>query len=255
MHNIYDRLLSEIPANARVTDFCCGAGRCYTQTRENTGFATMWNDWRFPARSSPNEGSTLREIADLIGSWNMTEASLGLSAINCHYNAQSIPSRETAETLGKLCEGLMDKSVLFVGHVPILESRLDSLADISFVSRHTIFEGDYAPSAIDYVMEKTDCVICSDLCVIDKSLERIIKIAKGEKIIVCGAEAPLAAALLEFGVSAVISLTHESESEARREVRYGLSSIPVRSYASAIHGTEYLNCEKTMSRCKYIGTL
>lgn len=86
---IYDRLIAPIPGQETLAAF--HAGRHWTWVESSEGgvglAATAALTTVPPLRGAGGlAGMSLREAAELVKSWNLLEASIGLAAINSWYN-------------------------------------------------------------------------------------------------------------------------------------------------------------------------
>ena len=84
--SLYERLLAELPEDERVS--ACLVGSAWTLVKaRGVGMAMSFHDdtWQ-SCTTSPIAGRALAEVASGLTSWELTEAAIGLAALNAHYN-------------------------------------------------------------------------------------------------------------------------------------------------------------------------
>lgn len=219
MWEIYDALIDGIPENLIADEIICGSGYSYVRSGDGSGIASAgltnsnYNNARAPIFSKNLIGAPLREIATCIKSWNFTEASIGLAAINAYYN-----NPDTARSNGVLFSDAMrvedrtfdpfimsqnkvkNKNVATIGHFPHLESLLEPICNLSIIEWEPE-EGDYPIFASEYILPECDYVFIGSSCFIDKSMPRFIELSKNAlEITIVGPGTPLAPVLFDYGV-------------------------------------------------------
>ena len=94
--DIYDALIDDLPEDVTVT--VSDRGARWTRVLNSAG--GVGSAWTMrgvsrPALSAdlPDAGRPVRDVAALVRSWNLAEASVGLAAINSWYSRAEVASR------------------------------------------------------------------------------------------------------------------------------------------------------------------
>ncbi|MEG1448404.1 MAG: DUF364 domain-containing protein, partial [Oscillospiraceae bacterium] len=143
-------------------------------------------------------GKSLREIAQYSKSWNFSEASMGVAAINAFYN-----TREKALSQNAIVDGLNKndafenaksyingKNVAVIGHFPFLE-RIKDICNLMVLERKPSGD-DYPDSACEYILPQCDYVFITGVTLINKTLPRLLDICKNAKVHLVGPSVALA---------------------------------------------------------------
>ena len=95
--DIYDALIDDLPEDVTVTASDRGA-RWTRVINSAGGIGSAWSmrETSRPALSAdtPDAGRPIRDVAALVRSWNLAEASVGLAAINSWYSRAEVASRQ-----------------------------------------------------------------------------------------------------------------------------------------------------------------
>lgn len=147
---------------------------------------------------------TTRELAEYARSWNMVEASIGVAAVN-----SMIKPRGTAgvNALDRVMEMGKNKKIIMVGQFPMIdEIRAISKelwvleADPSLINPK---EGVITEEAAEYLIPDSDIVIITGSTLVNKSLERFLRLSKAAKAytILMGPSTPMCDVMFDYGVS------------------------------------------------------
>ena len=149
-------------------------------------------------------GKTLRELAELIKSWNYLEAAVGQAAINAWYNSPEIARQNGVEMDQSPREDRMNdpfimsqrevrgKKVVTIGHFPYLEKLFEPICDLAIIEHEPDMNGDYPFKAADYLLPECDYAYLNASGLADKSLPRMLALSRNaEKITLVGPCAPL----------------------------------------------------------------
>lgn len=212
---LYDRLLAGLDQELLVDDYLVGLGWTWVRSGDRVGLSATQN---LPGRPRTHQGditgARLTQIAALVKSWNLVEASLGMAAINCFHN-----TLEHVERLGGIgragpidahpqvqrnafqafADRLSGKRVVVVGHFPQVEEQLGT-CDLSILERNPC-SGDYPDPASEYLIGEADCLFITGMTLVNKTLPRLLSLA-GERCFVClvGPSVPICEALFDLGV-------------------------------------------------------
>jgi uncharacterized protein (DUF4213/DUF364 family) len=216
MWQLYDALIEGIPDDLVIEDFIVGSAWTMVKASGNTGVAlTVRGRVGEPVYDGPVSGGRLKTVAACVKSWNFTEASLGMAAINSYYNE---PSRIRAlgcfEGLGSALEGnsekdafkqiaqdAIGKKVAVIGRFPHLEDQLEPICQLSVLERNPDI-GDFPDSACEYILPEQDIVFITGMTLTNKTLPRLLQIVQSEaRVIMVGPSVPMTALLYRFGIT------------------------------------------------------
>ncbi len=207
---LYDDLIDGIPDNIRVTDCNCGYNWTSVCTNEGgTGIAMTIPVYSLPQKYNGKiTDLSLKALAELSKSWNFVEAALGVAAIGAYYNH---PSR--AKNCGIMHSGcksgakdafdlyqeeIKGKKVAAVGHFPMLK-RFQPICDLTILERKPQW-GDYPDSACEYLMSEQDYVFITGCTLVNKTMPRLLELAKHAKVVLVGPSTILSPVLFQHGV-------------------------------------------------------
>jgi uncharacterized protein (DUF4213/DUF364 family) len=210
---LYDTLIDTVPASARVEECVCGlnwfavrAGGVGLSMSPGEGAPTLSLAGRYA-------GMALKDLAALSKSWNFHEAALGVAAINAAVNegatvagtfGQPLDAIESANCFHHLREDFRGRKVAVVGHFRDLEP-LKDICDLTILERKPQ-TGDLPDPACEYVLPGQDIVVITAVTLINKTLPRLLQLAKGARIVLTGPTVPLTPILYGFGVEMLAGL-------------------------------------------------
>ena len=169
------------------------------------------------------EGLSARQAAQAALSWNFEEASEGMAVVNAWYN--------TAENAGRLGvtppEGALDGLSLdglrvgFVGHLPghsgITEELLSRAKDWFILEREPR-PGDLPDTACEYLLPGCDLVVVTGSAAVNKTMPRLLELAKNARVVLTGPTVTLCPALLELGIDRLYGLAITEGEEMLRSI-------------------------------------
>lgn len=213
MWNIYDSLLEEIDGNITVTEVVCGqVWTAVGTSRGSVGIAMTTDRECVPERMAVGslKGRSLREVAALVKSWNLREASVGMAAINAYYNTlerlNGLDLRQKQEGHSTFGMDVRGKNIVMIG-------ALHSRGDLEAKGAHvTVLERENKPdtlpdSAAEYVIDGCDILVITASALINKTLPRLLELGRGSTVVLTGPSAPMAPQLMRFGIRRVTGLT------------------------------------------------
>ena len=204
---LYDELLSHIPEDPVRA---CLVGRSWTLVETDSAVGMAMTIGGHGVRSQltlPLAGRPLRDLAEHVRSWNLAEASLGLAALNAHYNDPARLRRWLGDDFGAAGAGtvfsamedeLADKSVAVIGHFPDLERLRERC-------RLTVFErqpqkDDVPDYAEDYLLPLQDYVFITGVTLTNKTLPHILEMCGDAYVVLVGPSVPLTPIWFAWGV-------------------------------------------------------
>lgn len=209
MWEIYDRLISQIPEGLTADDCISGSNWTMVRSGKLFGVALTVKSHGGGHRSFKGavKGARLLDIAALCKSWNFTEASIGMAAINAFFNTVENARELNDAAEGKRGENTFDfyaqdiagKNVAVIGHFPNIESRLGPICNLAVLERNPE-SGDYPDSACEYILPDCEAVFITGMTFTNKTLPRLLQLCGGAKVTLVGPSVPLAPLLYEYGV-------------------------------------------------------
>lgn len=204
MWEIYDRLIEGIPDGITVSGFMVGCTASYVCASEKMGICeTVYNN-QIPSGFLGGTEISLKTMASGINSWNYTQASLGLAAINCWYNSPErleeigVGRRELRRNpFNRLKSVVENKKVALIGHIGYLEQTLVQNCQMSVITDKPRDMGDFPGSAFDYILLEQDFVFADGKSIIKKKLPRLLELT--EQTVLTGIGVPLSDILISVG--------------------------------------------------------
>ena len=228
---LYDELIAGIPPEPTVRYYQGGYNWSRVVSSEDSvGLAmTIPLITRSPLSEEASlTGKPLRQVAQLVKSWNFVEAAIGLAAINSWYNQPARAAqcgfvhpgvtddvREAFDVYFEECQG---KNVAVIGHFPFIEKRLSGHCQLSILERNPSF-GDYPDTACEYLLPQQDYVFITGCTFVNKTLPRLLALSRNARVVIVGPSTPLAPILFMhgvYGLSGFISSTPERLEDALR---------------------------------------
>lgn len=238
MWELYDCLIEPIPDDIKVSDYLTGtyctlvtAGDCLGAAATNP-LCTIKS-----ARKDVREMSW-KEAAGLIKSWNFAEASIGAAAINAYYNQdESLKRLVKADQIAMLSSedtffahkiDFKEKKVATIGHFRYAEEFLKEAGTCVVLEREP-GENDYPDSACEFLLEEMDYVFITGFTLVNKTLPRLLNLARNAQIILVGPSIPLAPKLFDFGVSELAGTLIGDKMRLEELVRNGEHKAVIRT--------------------------
>lgn len=223
MWRVFDELIDAVPAGARVEDLL--VGRYWTAVRSSLGVGlamTQREAGAARAYSGDPVGGAVRDLARWIKSWNFVEAAIGLAAINSALNAPSAhpAAAPVGDSFARVAAAFAGRKVATIGHFRGTE-RLAEACEFTVIERRP-GPGDLPDSACEYVLSGQDLVIVTATTLINKTLPRLLQLARGAEVMVCGPSAPLSPVLFGHGVGTVGGVVVEDPARVWRTTQAGL---------------------------------
>lgn len=228
--DLYDALIEAVPTGLTLADCVCGLHWMGVGADGGgVGVAMTPGDGvpSFPSAGT-YAGKPLRDVAAYIKSWNFYEAALGLAAINAALNnpkvveaAHGIPvaSLPSANCFHYLREDFRGKKVSVVGHFRDLEP-LKDICSLTILERKPQ-QGDLPDPACEYVLADQDIVVITAVTLINKTLPRLLQLAKGAKVVLTGPSTPLTPLLYDHGIAMLAGLIVQDEAHVLRVLQEG----------------------------------
>jgi uncharacterized protein (DUF4213/DUF364 family) len=237
MWELYDALIEGIPPNAAAEFFVCGATHCIV--RADSGgvgvSGTLDETRRAPMLAGKEFGMPLRELARCVKSWDFVEAGLGLAAINAWYNSKErllglglrvsdkpFVEDRAADPIIVLQNEIKGKNVVVIGHFPYIDQLFAPVCDLSVIEKFSPEDGDYPEQAAEYLLPSCDYALIASYTLVEKSLPRLLELARGAKVTIVGPATPVTPILHDFGARDLAGLcVKDGESAIKHVLTHG----------------------------------
>jgi uncharacterized protein (DUF4213/DUF364 family) len=140
----------------------------------------------------------------------MSEACVGLAALNAHYNRRErveallgkrLPESRCEPVFAAMAREVEGKRVAVIGHFPGLEE-LATRCTLSILERCPQ-PGDLPDVACEYVLPEQDYVFITGTTIVNKTLPRLLQLSAGATVVLVGPSVPLTPAWFEWGVDVI----------------------------------------------------
>jgi len=214
MWKLYDELIANIPDDITVDNITVGLGWTVVTAGKYCGTAMTVVEQGHECSMDildGRRGQPLKYMASFAKSWNFTEASIGVAAMNAYYNNRDTwkKSHVSGNTPWKIfgsenafegyAQAVKGKKVAIIGHFRQLEQYLREANSISVLERRPR-EDDFPDSACEYILPDQDFVFITGSTMVNKTLPRLLELSKTAQVILVGPSTPLTPILFEHGV-------------------------------------------------------
>ena len=227
---LYDTLIAGISTDAVVTDTLMG--ECWTAVETETSFGMAMTtplDTAPRLLKGPYPGSPLKFLAQAAKSWNLTEASFGMAAVNAYYNTpRRLEQLGAYEPFEKYCTDGLDlrgKHIGVVGHLNMPSSVYEQAASVRILERNPR-PGDYPDSACDWLIPQCDIVIMTASTLVNKTLPHLLEISRNACTILAGPSCPMCPALLDLGIHRIAGLVITNVDGMKEKITKEISGPP-----------------------------
>jgi len=179
------------------------------------------------------------ELAQLAGSGNVLEASIGMAAINSLLDVDESRCVER-NAFEILCEKGRDRNVAVVGHFPWV-SRLAEVTRRLWVIEQRPREGDLPAGEAESILPRAEVVGITGTTLINHTVERLLELSRKSFVVMLGPTTPLSPVLFDYGVDVVAGTRVVGTAEAIRCIGQG-------AVFSQIEGIRLLTMEKDRGR-------
>ncbi|MDA8232943.1 MAG: DUF2478 domain-containing protein [Magnetospirillum sp.] len=167
-------------------------------------------------------GRSLRELAGLVHSWNPFELALGVAACNAHYNRFDLAAEET-NGLDVLAR---EDSPVVIGGFPGIARRLPGAR----VIERRPAPGEYPEEAAEWLLPAAEAVVVTSSALANRSLPRLLALARDARIVLVGPGAPLTPRLFDYGIAALSGVVALDGDGLARAVAEGGGARDIRHY-------------------------
>jgi uncharacterized protein (DUF4213/DUF364 family) len=207
MWEIYDELISSIPADIKIEE--CLTGLYWFLVRsQGVGMAMTPREGNHAfSFTGKITGASVRDVAQMIKSWNNYEAAMGLAAINSVINTPQrlrdvlgvcVEKQPEEHVFLYMKEELRGKKVGVIGHFRDLEI-LAPICQLSILERLPV-SGDYPDPACEYILPQQDYVFITATTLINKTLPRLLELSRNAYVVLVGPSTPMTPILFDYGI-------------------------------------------------------
>ncbi len=223
---LYDALIDPISTPLTVTRAVDVGQWVRVDTEESVGTAYSMSEVTRPLLDArPIEGQNLADAAARARSWNLREASFGVAALTAWYSHpehvaahgfEAMPGTlNWAEVFHPFSEEVAGKKVAVIGHFPFAMPALEKAADFAMIERNPK-EGDYPDAAAEFLLPECDWVFISGSAFVNKTMPRLLELAKDATTVLVGPSTPLAPVLFDACVDVLTGLALTRGGEMQR---------------------------------------
>jgi uncharacterized protein (DUF4213/DUF364 family) len=197
---IYHQLLSTMDENVKVADIFCGiTWTAVLSDAGDLGMAMTTASYGIEKSSEVLIGKPLKQVAELVKSWNFYDAGIGMAAINAYYNTSTrLKANDWSQPNKEFCTfglDLKDKTISMIGHLRHEEGLFAEAKAVNIIEYHPRI-GDYPATACEYLLPQSDIVIITASSFVNKTLPRLLELSQNAFTIVCGPTTPMHAKLV-----------------------------------------------------------
>lgn len=225
---LYDELIDGIDADATVSEYQVGHIWTRVQAGDTNSGLAMTTDVRTrPTLSDePLQGKPLRAAAQLVKSWNLVEASIGLAAINAWYNhpdripacGHEIPNESGKGAFDTYAEAVEGKKVATIGHFAFIEKRFQNAETLSILERNP-HRGDFIDSACEYILPEQDFVFITGSTLVNKTMPRLLELTQDAYVVIAGPSTPMSPVLYKYGADGLSGFYSTEPDRLRQTLR------------------------------------
>ncbi len=229
-HRLYGELARGVgagPAKRVVVGFnwtlvegADGCGLAQTPERHTPGCRTI-------ADAGNLAGRPLGDLARMIHSWDPAEASIGVAAVNAHYNRYDL---EGGAENGLDVLAAFDPPVTVVGRFPGLAARIPHCR----VIERPPGEGEFPATAADWLLPGSEGVLLTASTLVDHSLPGLLGARGPGAVAMVGPGTPLSTGLHAYGIDVLSGLVVEDPDAVAVAVAEGCTMRPLKRHARMV---------------------
>ncbi len=159
-------------------------------------------------------GQSLRSLAGLSRSWDPLEMALGIAAINAHYNRFDL---EGYPGNGVKVFRKVAGRVVVIGAFPGVDEILPNRAVIETDPQ----PGEFPTMAMDTLLPRCGAAIINASALINRSLPRILRLARNRRVALIGPTTPMTSRLYEYGIEVLGGLVVDNPAGLASAIRAG----------------------------------
>lgn len=236
----YNHLISQIPDDIMVTDYCLGTHWSYLEADCGMGVSFTCKGGAKRRHTRDLRGLPLNTVAQLAKSWCFEEASLGVAALNAWY-----AQKERLDPLGAIYDEPVDMpdgsirkidafelyrphmvgaNVTVVGHFPHVD-RIAEYANLTVLERSCTQELDTPDPACEYVLPGTDYAFITGVTIINKTAPRLLDLTKNATTVFVGPSVVMSPFLFDWDVDMLAGSVVADPDKTRFAVMNGVGQL------------------------------
>lgn len=146
------------------------------------------------------QGGTLRDLAQLLRSWDPLAAAVGAAACNAHYNRPDLAADPVS---GFDVLDCAPAALVVVGGFPEIGRRLPGAKVVD----HHPLPGQFPAEAAQWLVPGAEGVLVTASALVNRSLPGLLRLAAADsQVVVVGPSAPLTPRLFDYGVASLSGL-------------------------------------------------
>ena len=176
---------------------------------------------------------TSRELAGRLISWEPLEASLGVAALNTHFEPAG-KGGNVSDLIRREAEG---KTLSVVGRFPFNDEIAATAEKAYFLEMDPVGD-EYPASACEDILPRCDVNVITATTLINHTLERLLELGSGGLNIVLGPSTPFSPVLFDFGADVLAGVRVVDRELLVRSVTQGAKRF------NDLHGMEPVYVQK-----------
>ncbi len=242
----YNSLIGDIPEDILVTDYCLGTKWSYVEAECGMGVSFTSEGGLPRTHKMDLRGLPLRQVAELSKSWNFSEATLGVAALNAWHARHELLDRlgatyDDAEDKPKIngrtnmkmdafglyrpsIEAVDNARVVVVGHFPHVEE-MAGYCNLTVLERSCRDEWDTPDPACEYVLPEADFAFYTGVTIINKTAPRLLDLARNARTVMVGPSVVMSPRLLDWGVEMMAGSVVADPDKTRFAVKSGAGKL------------------------------
>ncbi|MCY0860545.1 MAG: DUF364 domain-containing protein [Sulfolobaceae archaeon] len=171
------------------------------------------------------ENRTVGELAELLRSWNLIEASIGLASINSVISAEG----EEGNVLDLAYSVSKGKRVVMIGRFPAFEKLKEVAKEVIVLELNPFLldpqQNIILSTASEEVLPEADVVIITSSTIINKSIDRILELSKNAYNILIGPSTPMLDDLFDEGIDVLAGVKVINPHGVEKKIRQAVGMI------------------------------
>ncbi|MGC8571313.1 DUF364 domain-containing protein [Caldivirga sp.] len=174
------------------------------------------------------EDKRASELAEYLRSWNLLEASVGLAAVNSVTRPEGNVKANGLDIALELSKG---RRVTMVGAFPRLDAFRRVAGEFKVLELNPLLvnpgEGILPATAAEHVIPRSDFVIITASAIVNKSIDRLIELAKGAGayVMLLGPSTPMIRDLLDYGIDILAGVRVNRPRSLIRKISQGCGML------------------------------
>ncbi|MGB9843863.1 MAG: Rossmann-like domain-containing protein [Caldisericia bacterium] len=233
--DIYEDLISSVKNDfeLKVSDLAVGV-RWTTVKTKKIGISITFDNYKHATgiEDAGNfNGKKAKELLEYLRTFDTLKIGIGLATLN---SLIKTPEKyENINIFDYLVEKGKDKKILFIGHFEDIK-KLEGIAKKLIILERKPREEDLLDTFQEYLIPESDIVAVTGSTFANKSIKRILELAKGKFTIVFGPSTPLSEVLFDYGVDMIGGMITDDDDKVFKIISQGGSLRNFKNYVNFI---------------------